>query len=253
MSEIVYFPASNSPERRAPLWARMLGQTYYDTSYRFLWGELSVRHVGFAFKFGCFERPHLNIAVGLFQVFLRLPRKLTPFFDAGKGSIENKAYGFSTCDGDIFLAWGERTKIIRRPWGWRHNFWHYLAVDGVWRNEAENPDSYIRNMKSKTPLPSEGPPAWCAEFPYHYMTDGGDAQHVTATVTRRRRFMSYRVFGVPICKHFREEMDIEFSDEVGNQRGSWKGGCVGCCWEMKPGETVFMALRRMQRERNFCR
>ncbi len=33
--------------------------------------------------------------------------------------------------------------------------------------------------------------------------------------------------------------------------GSWKGGVLGCGYEMKPGETPKQTLRRMERERVF--
>jgi len=44
---------------------------------------------------------------------------------------------------------------------------------------------------------------------------------------------------------------LGFDREIGERSGSWKGGCIGCGWDMKPGETAEQTLRRMESERTF--
>lgn len=46
-------------------------------------------------------------------------------------------------------------------------------------------------------------------------------------------------------------IDVEFNAEVGERTGSWKGGCIGCGYQMNPNETPLQALRRMEAERKF--
>lgn len=46
-------------------------------------------------------------------------------------------------------------------------------------------------------------------------------------------------------------INIDFSDEVGERSGSWKGGVLGCSYEMQRNETPLDTLRRMERERVF--
>ena len=46
-------------------------------------------------------------------------------------------------------------------------------------------------------------------------------------------------------------INIDFSDEVGERSGSWKGGRLGCSYNMQPGETPLQTLRRMEAERKF--
>lgn len=48
-----------------------------------------------------------------------------------------------------------------------------------------------------------------------------------------------------------DTIDIRFSAEVGSRAGSWKGGTIGCSYEMNPGETPEHTLRRMQAVRRF--
>ena len=44
---------------------------------------------------------------------------------------------------------------------------------------------------------------------------------------------------------------VSFSDEVGEKSGSWKGGTVGCGFEINPNESMIDALRRMESTREF--
>lgn len=89
-----------------------------------------------------------------------------------------------------------------------------------------------------------------ASFPYRYELLSGEAQEVTATihVNRYIRRLKWTPF-----KQIEDSIDVKFSDEVGPERGSWKGGCIGCGYDLKPKETAIQCLRRMERERRFER
>lgn len=89
-----------------------------------------------------------------------------------------------------------------------------------------------------------------ASFPYRYELLNGEAQEVTAKVNVERR--TWRWKWTPF-KHVRDSIDVHFSEEVGPERGSWKGGCIGCGYDLKKGETVVQCLRRMERDRRFER
>lgn len=45
--------------------------------------------------------------------------------------------------------------------------------------------------------------------------------------------------------------EVEFSDEVGERTGSWKGGTIGCSFDIQKGETAEQALKRMEKTREF--
>jgi ribulose bisphosphate carboxylase small subunit len=253
--------------RRSPLWLRLIGgpKTYYADrgSYRLRWGELGVGRCGIAVSVGGYETAHLHLAIGVGQVFIRLPF-LDKAICGGRNSIESPRYGFSLHSTDVHLNWGQRCKIINFPWRRRYIFNEYLDANGEWRPRLWREDG------------AEAP-RWTAEYPYHYMLDNGEVQHVTATVTRERHWPVWKWFGESthmaalgrvkkprrawvsdylrgVQKRLRrpvETIDIRFSDEVGSRAGSWKGGTVGCSYEMKPGETPQHTLMRMQRERRF--
>jgi hypothetical protein len=49
----------------------------------------------------------------------------------------------------------------------------------------------------------------------------------------------------------RKTINVDFNDEVGERTGSWKGGTLGCGYDLLPNETPLECLRRMERERKF--
>jgi len=51
----------------------------------------------------------------------------------------------------------------------------------------------------------------------------------------------------------RKVIDISFDQEIGDRAGSYKGGTVGCSYDLKPNETPLECLRRMEKERSFVR
>lgn len=256
--------------RKSPLWLRLIGgprQFYADRerSYRMRWGELSLRPCSIAIAVGGYETAHLHIALGVGQVFIRLPF-LDKAICTGPNSIEQPRFGIEAHPTDLRLNWGRRCWFLHMPWESRYLFNQYLDDQGEWRPRLHH-------------LEGEGAeaPHWSIELPYYYMLDDGEVQHVTATVTRTRSWKVWRWWGesthpaailngarirrAPLSDFLRatqkrfghplEYINIRFSEEVGARRGSWKGGAIGCSYEMKPGETPAHTLRRMQGERRF--
>lgn len=88
-------------------------------------------------------------------------------------------------------------------------------------------------------------------YPYEYTPKNGDKQTVTATIHVERFTHRARWWPLIPIQQSRTSIDVEFSEEVGEGTGSWKGGCVGCGCEMIEGETPLECLRRMERERIF--
>lgn len=53
---------------------------------------------------------------------------------------------------------------------------------------------------------------------------------------------------IPGCKLVKRYMEIEFRDEVGSKKGSWKGGILGMGFDMKPNESLDECFARFQKE-----
>lgn len=105
---------------------------------------------------------------------------------------------------------------LTMPWGWRHREHRILT----------EPESH----------------------PYKYVLKSGEIQERIATIN-----VETRLWTRPWLprKLFKKSINIQFSDEVGERSGSWKGGCTGCGYDMREGENQLMTLRRMEAERKF--
>lgn len=259
MSDFIEQKAWSEGWAKSPWWLRLIGgsrQFYRDgrrQTYRVAWGEITFGWSGFAFDFGCYETAHLHFAVGFANLFIRLPF-LDKWFLSREQGGDCPRFGFSfTQDGDtLHLHWNRAGKVIWMPWTTRMISWEFLAADGRW---------LPRDQIERSWAPGQGVKPYQETHPYHYMLQSGETQHVTATITRERSCRGLYWFSDkgPVSRALRtvgpkwrsESIDIAFSGEVGERAGSWKGGCVGCGYTMKPGETPRHTLLRMQRERRF--
>jgi hypothetical protein len=143
------------------------------------------------------------------------------------------------------------------PWAWEFYRFSILAVDGKsWIHE-------LAAFRSKEVIGQ--PPKsdkwfsfsrdllrWTYAAPYRYVLNSGEVQERTATISVsemewRWRWLPWLAWPRPI----RRRIDVEFDGEVGERSGSWKGGCLGCSYELRPTETPWDCLRRMERERKF--
>lgn len=187
------------------------------------------------------EKTMLHLGLFFFQIFIYLPSWL------GENSFcEAPEYGFSFCEGGIHCHCGHKIKIIDYPWNYE---WvsREVLLDGkrCWMETAKHRISFEHGYEGRKAAEKQA----SKQLPYTYTLKNGDVQHRTATVfacrdTRRMRCL-------PFLKRVRMYMDFEFSGEVGERSGSWKGGCIASSYEMKPGETLEQTLRRMEMERKF--
>lgn len=171
------------------------------------------------------------------ELFIRLP------FNSFKDQCEYPNYGimFYSVAGEIpnhiWIRRGDRGKTINFPWAYK--FWKNEVLLNNWQWQ-QGTDFWDKD-KWKDKIKYE-------EFPYTYTLNSGEKQERTATVHQEKWYWR-NWFGLNTM--MRHTIEIEFSDEVGERAGSWKGGCVSCSFNMKKGETSEQALRRMEKERKF--
>jgi hypothetical protein len=176
----------------------------------------------------------LNLSFWRLSIWLPLGITAHPWetMDGPQWGVEaSKEFGFQ-------LFWGQRRKSYDWPWDW-----HTLAYEQQIIAGDEGSWVSVFDWDSKPDSDT---------YPYTYTLRNGTVQERTATISKRRHVMTYRAFkriGWP--KWIKESIDVQFSDEVGERSGSWKGGTIGCGYEMRPGETMEQTLRRMERERKF--
>lgn len=223
------------------------------------------------------SRWSLTLGLGLVWIYLNLPfltidRKLSQYGSDGFGDSWGFSYHIGRDWGSaLHWHWGGHVKIIDMPWALTWVRTSYLLdpskqqhvslvqrrIEGVppwlqwWYDETDSRTHtlsgvsqfrYVRDLVK--------PSQWREVYPYTYTLKNGTVQLRDATVTVeerewRRRGWKWSRLG----RKVRRSIAVEFSDEVGERSGSWKGGTIGCGYDLRPGETPLECLRRMERER----
>lgn len=189
----------------------------------------------------------VRVSLGLVSFNFSFPwRTVAP----DHGQCSGPRYGFYFFDNDLVLLWGQDTGRSRDP----KRRWH-ISLPWAWTHVRHShywPDGRLHHHAA--PREWERPAETQQTFPYTYTLRNGIAQHRTATVSGEEREWRWTwLKWLPWPRKVRRSIDVQFSDEVGEKTGSWKGGVVGCGWDWKHGETLEQALRRMEREQKFER
>lgn len=233
-----------------PRWMRMLGVTrVHKESIDFKWGYFAPRpsfqlllHRGGYFD----SRYAISIALGygVFHFYLPFKTKL-------KEGCDLPQYGIHI-HGDTFwiMIGGDYDESIGQVQGktwitWDLPFFSY-EFDGHWVKDKQQRWALMKNFESYEFKKDQ---AYKEQHPFTYVLKNGTIQERTATCTIEKRKWHRKWF--PWLTRVSEVIDVEFSDEVGERSGSWKGGTIGCSYELEPGDTIESCLRRMEKERNF--
>lgn len=233
---------------RLPWLVRILGVRFREyplkQDYRMTWGSLAWGRWGIALALDLFsEHYSFHVHIGPLNAYVNLPM-LQRWHRAPHEIMES--WGFGTFDGAMHLHWGRHTKIVTFPWAdWKHLTHDVRRADGSWVPFVGSWEERQEGRDGKDPDGRQ-----TQTFPYRYVTKRGQIQDVDATIFMERR--RWKLRGLPIYR-VRHSIDVAFSDEVGDERGSWKGGTVGCGYDLRPDETPRECLKRMERERRFDR
>lgn len=202
----------------------------------------------------------LHIRLLIVQAFIYLPG---PRREVRSGTM-GESWGFSWNwghewgNGDsIHLHWGYRTKLIYMPWGWDWVRTSFLLGNGMWISETKFTQAIDR-------LPTVSGPraltireqvdawAWRGIYEYRYTLRSGEVQRRKATVKVEEMEWRWRALRwLPWPRKVSRTIAVEFDGEVGERSGSWKGGTIGCGYELRHSESPLQCLRRMEVERKF--
>jgi len=171
--------------------------------------------------------------------------------------IHQRELGFGYSDGHLSVYLGRQTgdSSTERRWSaflpWTQWHFHRFSYYGL---EGEHLRSWIepRSRKKGEPWTSrfEEQRDFKASMPkvvFAFTDFDGQAIEATTLIEEREWTFGERAF--QWLRFFRRNMvrrclDLEFSKEVGPEKGSWKGGTVGHSIEMLPGELHEAAFRR---------
>lgn len=195
-----------------------------------------------------YDQPEPQLLIHLIwgQIFIDLPWNVAGLWNGDTFNGPSYELYWSKDDPAIVFRWGKgKHHFYYMPWALNWYRTSMMLKDGTWEHEKGRDRKNFWRDEWKEKLYTE-------QHPYTYTLQNGTVQHRTATVTVCER--EWRQRWLPFTGLFafiRKTIEVEFDDEVGERTGSWKGGTVGCGYDMKPGETPLDTLRRMELERVF--
>lgn len=194
------------------------------------------------------NRPRINIDLIFFsfELILPFPNKWTDECDPPK-------WGIAIHNNTFWIYRGGKGDFSggNKWWTWSIPFitleWvrsSILLLDETWEHErrGENKSFYNQEWKSK-------------QKTFNYLfTDKYDGEIIpTKIYVEEREWRPKWLTWTGLFKKVRTTIDVHFSKEVGSRKGSWKGGTVGCSYELFRGEHPLQCLERMESERSFNR
>lgn len=222
-------------------------------NWRFGWGEIGWRRATAAGLYlfadedergGCYK---LHLAPIFCSVWIDLP-----FHTEREPDEMLESWSIALCQDSwaaLHLSWGARYKIIYLPWQWEQMRHEVLRADGSW---AAYLPHYFPDVIDEATM---GDGHHVTTHPYRYVLASGEVQQVEAEIYVERRTRRWRWFGrhahITWPRRTTTDINVNFSGEVGEGSGSYKGGTIGCVYAMLPGESGIDALRRMEAERKF--
>ena len=127
-------------------------------------------------------------------------------------------------------------EALATEWEWYRT--SVLLKDGTWLHDVLGNRIELRGRENEF---------WSETYTYMNVTTNLKVQLCDATVQVWEREWRWK----EISKIDRD-IEVQFSKELGSDAGSWKGGCIGCSYEMQEGETPLQTLRRMEKYKNFA-
>lgn len=195
------------------------------------------------------------ILFGWGKLYINLP------IHTGIQDCDSAAWGFNYhgniawfyTGGEGNMSGGKKWKTIHMPWELTWVRTSTKLQDGTWFHET------LKNRKLWNSNNPEGEKYGSYEWleknkqqEKHLYKDPYDGTVVTATIGEKEN--EWRPLGMKWTKMFakvRKSISVEFDQEVGKGKGSWKGGVLGCSYTLKENETLGECLLRMNIERKF--
>lgn len=229
----------------------MLGFRKYDGGYKNNWMSFypGWRKLNFIVGPASYfdNRFYIQFSFGWGQFYIHIPCIRSKY-----DTSEPPNYGFYFYSDSywfpdtVCIRYGERFKFLDLPWIFEWYRTSYFMNDSEWEHEYKERrihDVHSEEFNNRKFRQKES---------YTYVLSKGEVQNRIATVTvEEREWRRKWLMWTSLFNRVRTTIAVDFNDEVGERSGSWKGGTLGCGYELLPKETPLMCLRRMERERKF--
>lgn len=192
------------------------------------------------------NRPRINLDIIFFNLCLILP-----FRNKWTDECDPPKWGLSIHNNTFWIYKGGKGngKGGNKWWTWDIPFittnWirtSILLKNDTWEHETRGnyKEFYNQEWKDKQKV-------------FHYdFTDNYDGEIIPTTFyVEQREWRRKWLEWTSLFSIVRTSIDVHFSKEVGNRKGSWKGGIIGCGYEILKNETPMDCIKRMEKERKF--
>lgn len=218
---------------------------YEDTNWViFYWGN----HFDISYEIcGYFDnRPRINLDLIFFSL-----QFILPFRNKWTDECDPPKWGIAIHNNTLWVYKGGKGNMKggTKWWTWHISFitkeWYRTSIllkDDTWEHErkGDKKNFYQDEWKSKQK-------SWTYDY-----TDNFDGEVIPTTIyVDEREWRPKGLMWTSLFAKSRRTIDIHFSKEVGKEKGSWKGGCLGCGYELLPNESPLDCLKRMEKQRKF--
>lgn len=190
------------------------------------------------------NRPRINLDLIFFSLTLILP-----FRNEWTDECVPPKWGVAIHNNTFWLYKGGKGNYVggNKWWTWDIPFitkdWvrtSILLKDGTWAHER--PKNRQNFYKDKWVLLKQS-------WQYDY-TDPYDGEVIPTTIyVEEREWRPKWLKWTSLFSIIDRTIDIHFSKECGKDKGSWKGGVIGCGYKLLPNEEPLDCLKRMEKER----
>jgi hypothetical protein len=197
---------------------------------------------------GCSDRDLLIISVPfLFKLYIHTSKEKDNPWDS-----EGWSYGFYvyTWVDDVVFEWGYKRLRLEFPWMLKWQKTEILDFDKNVLSVRTTKDKKVYETGSKFDQEEKVKKNIEKDYPYTYILRNGKVQNRIATIRCVEKWTwGWKWF--PWKRFVRTWIEVRFNNEVGEKSDSWKGGCIGCSYDMLPNETPEQCLKRMEKEQKF--
>jgi hypothetical protein len=192
------------------------------------------------------NRPRINLDLFFFNLTLILP-----FPNKWTDECDSPKWGIAIHNNTFWVYRGGKGNMNggNKWWTWDIPFitkeWvrtSILLKDETWEHETKGSkkDFYNDEWKEKQKY-----------WTYDYI-DSYDGEVIPTTIyVDEREWRPKWLKWTSLFAKVRTTIDVHFSKECGRRKGSYKGGTIGCNYELLPNEKALDCLKRMEKERKF--
>lgn len=167
--------------------------------------------------------------------------------------VHEREYGFTYVDGHLSVAYGRQTNDSSTeqrcgwfaPWTqWRQLEERLYDADGkLWRarKRRRGDNRFLEGWRDWYEVTKA-----CPTVKYQFMDFDGEEGVATLRIEETDSALGtgwFKWLGL-FKRRTKRSLDIQFSIETGERKGSWKGGTIGHGIKMEPGELHESAFRR---------